>query len=356
MDAGDGSARRLTTAGTAISDPAWSPDGARIAFSTDRRPDRDQMWHQQIYVVDAESGQETRVTDAGHTYFGIPTWLPDGRTLAVVGHRFPARAGSRNDIWLFAADGSEADRGAGRNLSGRHDLMVAAGMGSDLTPGEDPRIAVTAGGRWITFSAPYGGSYELWRISTENGDVIRLYRGQALHLGAAVSLHPDVRSGHVAPFVPNGATVDLVNRTRFRSPARAAPDRARSLRGRRALQQAPEQRDAPPRAALLLRHVGHQGVVDGRALHGRSLAPSPRVAARPRARADGRELLPARVLRGASIPTAASRPALSHGRPRARAAHHGDRRRRRAHRPRRARGRSKIRHHHRRRRHVHALS
>ncbi len=125
VEADDGSARRLTTAGTAIHDPAWSPDGARIAFSTDRRADRDQMWHQQIYVANAESGQETRVTDAGHSYFGIPTWLPDGRTLAVLGHRFPARAGSRNDIWLFAADGSEADRGAGRNLSGRHDLMVA---------------------------------------------------------------------------------------------------------------------------------------------------------------------------------------------------------------------------------------
>ncbi|MDP9482448.1 MAG: S9 family peptidase, partial [Chloroflexota bacterium] len=174
VDAGDGSARRLTTAGTAIHDPAWSPDGARIAFSTDRRPDRDQMWHQQVYVIDAESGQETRVTDAGHSSFRIPSWLPDNRTLAVLGHRFPARAGSRNDIWLFAADGSEADRAGGRNLSGRHDLMVAASMSSDLTPGEEPRVAVTAGGRWITFSAPYGGSYELWRISTESGDVIRL--------------------------------------------------------------------------------------------------------------------------------------------------------------------------------------
>lgn len=174
VDADDGTARRLTTAGTAIHDPAWSPDGSRIAFSTDRRADRDQMWHQQIYVVDADGGPETRVTDAGHSYFGIPTWLPDGRTLVVLGHRFPARAGSRNDIWLFAADGSEADRGAGRNLSGRHDLMAGAAMGSDLTPGEDPRVAVTAGARWITFTAPYGGSYELWRISTENGDVIRL--------------------------------------------------------------------------------------------------------------------------------------------------------------------------------------
>ena len=174
VDATDGAARRLTTAGTTVSAPAWSPDGRRIAFSTDRRPDRDQMWHQQVYVVDAAKGTETRITDLGHSYFAQPTWSPDGRTLAVLGHRYPARAGSRNDIWLFAADGSEADRASGRNLSGRHDLMAGAGMSSDLTPGEEPRLAFTNGARWITFTAPYGGSYELWRISATDGDVVRL--------------------------------------------------------------------------------------------------------------------------------------------------------------------------------------
>src|SRR5439155_7736834 len=45
---------------------------------------------------------------------------------------------------------------------------------SDITPGEPPRLAVTADGRWIMFSAPYGGAYELWRISTDDGRVVRL--------------------------------------------------------------------------------------------------------------------------------------------------------------------------------------
>jgi dipeptidyl aminopeptidase/acylaminoacyl peptidase len=173
-DAVDGTARRLTTATTPVTNPAWSPDGGRIAFATDRRADRDQMWHEQVYVVDADDGTETRVTDLGHSYFACPAWDPDGRSLAVLGHRYSARAGSRNDVWLFAADGSEADRAGGRNLSGRHDLMPGSGMGSDITPGEEPRLAFTAGGRWITFSAPYGGAYELWRISTTDGDVVRL--------------------------------------------------------------------------------------------------------------------------------------------------------------------------------------
>ena len=65
-----------------------------------------------------------------------PTWLPDGRTIAALGHRYAGRAGSRNDIWLFAADGADAARSGGRNLSGDHDLMPGSGMGSDLVPSE----------------------------------------------------------------------------------------------------------------------------------------------------------------------------------------------------------------------------
>ncbi|MFI5225883.1 MAG: S9 family peptidase [Candidatus Limnocylindrales bacterium] len=177
VDAADGTARRLSGGNGSVGSPAWSPDGSRIAFAADRRPDRDQMWHAQVYVVDVATGAETRITDNGHALFDEPTWLPDGKTLAVVGHRFPAAAGSRNDIWLFAADGSEAGRDGGRNLSARHDLMPGSSMASDLTPGEPPRLAVTAGGRWITFLAPYGGSNELWRISTADGELVRLTEG-----------------------------------------------------------------------------------------------------------------------------------------------------------------------------------
>ena len=177
VDAADGAATPLTRGRTTIGSPAWSPDGSRIAFATDRRPDRDFHFDRQIYVVDVATGVETRITEAGHCYFDEPAWLPDGRTVAVLGHRYPARAGSRNDIWLFAADGSESGRGGGRNLSGRHDLMPGSGMGSDITPGESPRLVPTAGGRWITFAAPYGGSYELWRISVAKGDLVRITEG-----------------------------------------------------------------------------------------------------------------------------------------------------------------------------------
>ena len=84
--------------------------------------------------------------------------------------RLEGRAGSRNDIWLFAADGSDATPTGGRNLSARHDLMPGSAMNSDVTRGEAARGSMPSpDGRWIVFSAPIDGAYELWRIAVADG-------------------------------------------------------------------------------------------------------------------------------------------------------------------------------------------
>jgi acylaminoacyl-peptidase len=177
VDAETGEARLLVDLPAGISDIAWSPDGSRIAFAADLAGDRDLGWRSDVHVVDVESGRRTRIT-AGRGYFAEPAWLPDGRTVAVLGHRYPAAGGSRTDVWLFRTDGSESAPDGGRNLSERHDLMPGSGMNSDLTIGEPPRLAVATDGRSILFSAPVDGSYELWRIAVDDGALERLTDGR----------------------------------------------------------------------------------------------------------------------------------------------------------------------------------
>ena len=170
-----GAASRLTDGRVADREPAWSPDGRRIAFVSNRRRDPDLFsGHQDIHVVDVETRAVTAVTRGPRSSFYGPTWLPDGRTIAALGHRLEGGAGSRNDIWLFDADGADATPTGGRNLSGPHDLMPGSGMSSDVTRGEATPLIASKGGRWLYLSAPVDGSYELWRIAVADGRLERL--------------------------------------------------------------------------------------------------------------------------------------------------------------------------------------
>ncbi len=83
----------LTQNAVADSNPAWSPDGSRLAFTSARDGGND------IYVMDADGGNVQRLTNDGVNY--QPTWSPDGSHIAFV------KEGSfGTDIYVMAADGS----------------------------------------------------------------------------------------------------------------------------------------------------------------------------------------------------------------------------------------------------------
>lgn len=92
---------------------AWSPDGSRLVFAT---------WNG-IWLMDADGRHQVRVATGGRTYwigvkpnrrlfypratyFGSPTWSPDGRRIALT-----AFQGVENrDVWIMNADGSDRHR------------------------------------------------------------------------------------------------------------------------------------------------------------------------------------------------------------------------------------------------------
>jgi Tol biopolymer transport system component len=101
MAADGGGERRLTEVEGAAEeslffqiDPAWSPDGARIAFASGRSGTSD------IYVMNADGTETTRLTSTDEND-AHPTWSADARTIAFT------RAG---DIYAMSADGSSPRR------------------------------------------------------------------------------------------------------------------------------------------------------------------------------------------------------------------------------------------------------
>lgn len=174
VDAQTGVARRLTDLAAGVAELAWSPDGARLAITTGGARLHDLRYRPRVVAVDVAGGAVTPVAEHREGVFFAPAWLPDGRSIAVMGGLLPHQA-YRNEIWLFPADGS--DPAGGRDLSSRHDVMPASTMNSDITIGEGAALRPTADGAAILFLAPYRGASELWRIATSDGALERITDG-----------------------------------------------------------------------------------------------------------------------------------------------------------------------------------
>lgn len=90
--------RRLTADDVSAEDPAWSPDGTKVAFTTDRDGNRE------IYVIGADGSNQVRLTnDAAADY--EPAWSRDGTRIAFVSERT-----GRPQIFSMNADGSNLVR------------------------------------------------------------------------------------------------------------------------------------------------------------------------------------------------------------------------------------------------------
>ncbi len=231
VDVADRTARRLTSGPSHDEQPAWSPDGSRICFVSNRHPDPDLTWRFDLYLIEADGGRVVRVTGGrGDRLFQHPAWSPDGAWIATMGHRYPAGNASRNDIWRFRAEPGQV----GENLSGAADLMAAASLGSDLFGFSDPRLFWDARGRSICFAAPIDGAYEIWRVEVENREIERLTRGEhALIRHDSVPLGDGLRIAALrltGDEVPDVATFD-VGAPGAEPAAAATPSRLTDLMG-----------------------------------------------------------------------------------------------------------------------------
>ena len=86
---------KLTPDTSSASDPAFSPDGSRIAFVSQRDGNAE------IYIMNADGTGSTRVTNDPQPD-GRPSFTPDGQ--ALVFHS--ARNGGKQQIWAVNVDGS----------------------------------------------------------------------------------------------------------------------------------------------------------------------------------------------------------------------------------------------------------
>lgn len=106
VDRGTGVRTQITTPGPAVdSDPVWSTDGRRIAFSRSSEGGAD------LFVVDALTGAVRRLTNTPGREESRPTWSPDGSRIAYSSSpsQHHPRA-SKASVYVMRADGTRPRR------------------------------------------------------------------------------------------------------------------------------------------------------------------------------------------------------------------------------------------------------
>ena len=170
FDLASGATRRLTSGEFDEFLPAWSPDGSRLAFVSNRDHDPDRSYNYDLWVVPASAKGEApaRLTtfpgyDNEPDTESYPAWSPDGRSIAYL---------QGGPVALFSY--------------GTHHLAVVSASGGEpriLTPGLDRNVTKplwSADGRSLRFIVEDDRTQWLGSVAAAGGPVKRLAGGRAV--------------------------------------------------------------------------------------------------------------------------------------------------------------------------------
>jgi Tol biopolymer transport system component len=123
--------------------PNWSPDGTQIAFQSNRDG------NYEIYVMNADGSDPVRLTDSAADDRG-PIWSPDGKQIL-----FSSETDDNSEVFLMNADGTGL-----RNLSG--------------DPAGDTADSWSPDGSYIVFESDREGDWVIFLLEVASGMVERI--------------------------------------------------------------------------------------------------------------------------------------------------------------------------------------
>jgi Tol biopolymer transport system component len=158
--------------------PVWSPDGARIAFVSDR------TGFAQVFVMDANGSNQTSLT-TGSSQNQEPNWSPDGRRIA-----WGSTRDGNYEIYTMDAEDLDND-GHGDNV-----VRLTNTSASDYDPSWSPD------GSRIAFLSDRDGNNEIYVMDADGGYQVNLTQNAADDI--MPDWRPQVSGGSPGPPGPQG--------------------------------------------------------------------------------------------------------------------------------------------------------
>lgn len=196
LDAEGGQARPLTQGMEWDMQPTFSPDGERIAFTSDRGGG-DNIW-----VLKVKEGEKSAraLTSESFRLLNQPAWHPDGKVVAARKHFTGTRSLGAGEIWAYHTEG-----GSGVQLTKRENDQLDLGEPVYSPDGRYLYYSKDAtGGKQFKYNKDINkGIYAIERLDTTTGEIERLLSGS----GGACAPQPS----------PNGRYLAYVRRVRGKS-------------------------------------------------------------------------------------------------------------------------------------------
>jgi len=177
IDARNGRAKQLTDGDVYDElEPRWSPDGGQIVFFSNRSEDPDfDPDAVDLYVIPATGGEMRKI----ETPYGpkeLPSFSPDGRWIAYVGHEGGGDWWKNDDLWAVPADG----QGQARNLTGRYDIHVSCDTINDMGSPAMMPPTWSQDGQSLYFQMAHHGDTPLKSISLDGDDMQTVIGGEGV--------------------------------------------------------------------------------------------------------------------------------------------------------------------------------
>ena len=176
--------------------PRFSPDGSRIAFTSDRGGG-DNIW-----LMNANGADKRQLTDEDFRLLNQPTWSPDGQFIAAKKHFTTGRSLGTGEVWLYHVSG-----GSGVQLVERPNEQHQKELGEPIYAPDGSAIYytrnITPGSTFIYAQDSNQDLFNIERYDLASGEITTAVSG----LGGAVRPTPS----------PDGEMIAFVRRENLQS-------------------------------------------------------------------------------------------------------------------------------------------